>query len=183
MLIIGLIGSKATGKETVAKYIHKKYGGAYYAHSEILDQILDILKLPKSRENEIKLVSLRKMFGPQVLPNALNKKIRSDNADVVVVTGIRFQSEFENIRSYENNKILYIDAPLETRYKWQLSRKEKEDDADISFVQFVNLEKYSETEANIKELGQKADFYIENTGSLEELYEKVDNIIEQIIKK
>ncbi len=181
MKVIGIIGPKAAGKETVAKYLHRKLGGAVYTHSQILDQVLDVLKIPKTRDNEIKLVNLRKIFGPRVLPDALNKKIRDDAPKYAFVTGIRFTSEYENIRSFEKNKIIYVDAPMEARYQRHLERKEKADDSSISFVKFSEMEN-AETEIYIRELGVQADFRIDNSGLLEDLYKKIDNIIEEICR-
>ena len=181
MMVIGIVGPKAAGKETVANYIAGEYKGRAHSHSEILDDILAVLNIPNTRENEIKLVALRKTFGPQVLTNALNKKISAENYPVQVITGIRFDSEFENIRTYEKNAVIFIDAPLEKRYEWQSKRKQKSDDQNMSYEQFMQLEK-RETEVNIIELGKKADFKVENTGSTEQLYVQIDAIMNQILK-
>lgn len=181
MLVIGIIAPKASGKETVARYIAEKYMGKHHSHSEILDDVLDILRIPKSRENEMKLIVLRKTFGPNVLTNALNKKIKNEGVDVQVVTGIRFQSELDNIREYPKNKIIYLDAPLEKRYEWQLTRAEKADDANMTFEHFQELDE-RETERDIKKLGENADYKVSNDGDKDQLFAKIDAVMKEILQ-
>ena len=181
MIVIGIIGAKAAGKDTIARHIAAKYKGNAHAHSEVLEQILRILKLPITRDNAIKLVALRKNFGENVLANALNKRIKNDNSEIEILTGVRFDSELQNIRSYPHNALIYIDAPIETRYLWQTQRKIRSDDSTMSYEEFVKIEK-RETEIHIQELGAQADYTIINEGSLDELYAKVDDIMQEILK-
>ena len=182
MMIIGIIGPKGTGKDTLANYLADKYEGQQHAHSEILYQILQILHLPSTRDNAIKLVKLRNIFGKNALIDALNKRIERDHAELEFITGIRFENEYNNIRSYPTNKIIYISAPVELRFQWQQKRNQRADDASMSFVEFIELEK-RETEIYIKELGNKADYKIENIGSEAELFAAGDKIMQQILNK
>lgn len=179
MKVIGIIGPRIAGKETVAKYIAEKYNAAVHSHSEILDDILKLLELLLSRENEIRLVALRATFGDDVLINALNKRVRSEISGIVVITGIRFQNEFDNIRSYPQNEIISVDASLETRYIWQQNRGDKAGDIGMSFDDFTALD-HRVTEQNISKLMTTADYHIENDGTLEDLHAKIDEIMKNI---
>jgi dephospho-CoA kinase len=180
MMVIGIVGSKASGKDTIARYIENKYSAAIHAHSEILEEILQVLFIPNSRDNTIKLVALRDVFGKDVLINALNKKIKSDQNSMVIVTGIRFENELQNIRNYPNNKIIFVTADLKLRYQRQHERNEKADDAKVSFDKFLEVEN-AVTERNVNTLGGLADYKIENNGSEEELYARVDQILKAIV--
>jgi uridine kinase len=180
MKIIGIIGPKGAGKETIADHIEKKYGAGHHRHSEVLGDLLTILRVPKSRMNKIKLVQLRKVFGENVLINALNKKLDQENRPLQVVTGIRFDNELQNIRNFEQNLVIYIDAPIEKRYEWQKTRKQYEGDEDMGFDEFAKIEQ-EETEIHIQGLGESADHKIENTADLSTLYAKVDEIIKPFL--
>ncbi len=179
MKIIGLVGPKRSGKDTAAEYIEQKYGAKRHAHSEIFVQLLDLLGVEKSRDNIIKLVGLREVFGDDVLINAINKKIQEDNSELEVITGIRFENEFENIKKYPGSILIYIDAPVEKRYKWQLDDNQYSGDSTMSFEEFVEIEKTKETEVHIAELGKKCEYKLLNNGSKEELFSKIDGILEQ----
>jgi dephospho-CoA kinase len=182
MIVIGIIGPKAAGKDTVATYFEYKYGFGHHAHSDVYRDILSILRVPKSRDNLINLVELRKIFGEDVLINALNKRIKAHQSPVQIVTGIRFQNELDNIKTYPQNLILHIDAPIEKRYEYQVERKQNIDDTTMTFEEFVLMEA-RETEKHIQDLAKFADAKIENQGSKEDLYEKAEEILKPLIEK
>lgn len=176
--IIGLVGEKLAGKDTTANYLVKKYGADHFRFTHILDAILEDLDMPISRQNEINLgLGLRKVFGEHALVNAVEKRVKKSWASLIVVNGIRMD-EMDVVRSW-GAKIIYVTAPIETRFERYLTRREKADDASMNFEQFVSQEK-GPTEERIPELGKKADFKIDNIGSLEELYGKADVIIKQL---
>jgi dephospho-CoA kinase len=176
-LILGLIGERFAGKDVVASYLVNHYGADHFRFSHILDDMLKLLNLEISRRNEIDLgMGLRQIFGGQVLGPAIAKKVKESQKSVVVVNGIRMD-EFEVIKTL-GARTIYITAPAEIRFERYQQRREKADDASLNFENFTKQGSEA-TEINIPELGRLADFKIENIGSLEELYWK----IEQILKK
>jgi dephospho-CoA kinase len=180
-LVLGLTGEKLGGKDTVADYLVKSHGAFHVRHSHLLDEILNILGLPVSRRNEIDLgMGLRRTFGEGVLGKAIKKRVEDSTSSLVVMNGIRFQDELENAKTV-NAKIIYVTAPEAIRYERFLRRQEKADDARQTIEQFRQQEQ-EPTEVGIPALGAQADFKIENTGSLEELYKKVDDIVSQLLK-
>lgn len=175
-LILGLIGEKLAGKDTVAEYLVARHKAVHIRHSHVLDEILALLDLPISRRNEIDLgMGLRRVFGDGILGKALAKRVRHTKTSLVVINGIRFTDELENARGL-GAKIIYISAPEEARYARFLKRAEKADDASQTLEQFRSQEK-EPTEVQIPAIGQKADYKIENTGTLEELYTKVEALL------
>jgi dephospho-CoA kinase len=177
-MIIGLVGEKLAGKDTVANYLAEKHGAGHFRFTHILDAILEELYLPLSRQNEIDLgLGLRKIFGEHVLVDALGQRVKKSLSAFRVINGIRMD-EMEVVKTW-GAKIIYITAPIEIRFQRYQTRREKADDALLNFEKFQEQEK-GPTEQRIPELGTKADFKIENTGSLEELYGKVDEIIKKL---
>jgi dephospho-CoA kinase len=178
-LIVALTGEKLGGKDTVAQYLVDRYGAFHVRHSHILDDILKILDMPISRRNEIDMgMSLRRVFGEGTLNPALRKRVSESDANLIVINGYRFQDELANVKSLGAHTV-YITAPEEVRYQRFLQRQEKADDARQTIEQFRQQE-HEPTEVGIPALGAQADFKIENTGTLEELYKKIDNIIDKI---
>lgn len=176
--IIGLIGEKLAGKDETAKRLTRRCGAGHFRFSFLLDQILEILNLPISRRNEIDLgLGLRKIFGGSVLAPAIVKKACESEKKLVVINGIRMD-EFEDIKR-AGAKMVYITAPAETRFARYQKRREKTDDAAMNFEQFVCQEREA-TEVDIPKLGAQADFKIENIGTFEELYLKIDRVMAQI---
>lgn len=175
-IILGLTGEKLGGKDTVAEYLMGKYGAVNIRHSSILDEILSILDMPVSRRNEIDLgMAMRQMFGLGILNRAVAKKVRESTASLVVINGIRFEEELENARAL-GARIVYVTAPSDARFARFLKRQEKADDAMQTREQFDRQE-HEPTEVQIPHLGRLADFRIDNTGTLEQLYKNIDDII------
>ena len=169
---------KDQAKDTTAEYIEeKKYGANVMLILKFLFSFY-LLGVENTRDNVIKMVGLRKVFE-DILINAINKKIKEDNSELEVITGIRFKNEFENIRKYPGSILIYIDAPIEKRYKWQLEDNQYSGDSTMSFDEFVEIEMTKETEVHIAELGKKCEYKLLNNGSKEQLFRQIDKILEQ----
>lgn len=176
-MIIGFVGEKLAGKDTAANYLVGKYNASHFRFTHILDAILEELNLPISRKNEIDLgLNLRAVFGEHVLVNALEQRIKKSMAGFKIVNGIRMD-ELEVVKSW-GAKIIYITAPTELRFERYKQRREKADDAEMNFEDFKKQE-LGPTEAAIPELGKKADFRIDNTGTLAEFQQKLEDILNQ----
>jgi dephospho-CoA kinase len=177
-MIIGLVGEKLAGKDTIANYLVEKYGADHFRFTHILDAILEELGMPISRQNEIDLgLGLRKIFGEHVLVSALEKRVKKSRAKMIAVNGIRMD-EADIVKSW-GAKIIYVTAPADVRFGRYKNRHEKADDAQMNLEQFIRQEQ-GPTEIRIPELGRGADFRIDNIGSLDELYKKVDDIINKL---
>jgi dephospho-CoA kinase len=175
-LIIGLVGEKLSGKDTIAAYLAEKYGAVNMRYSNILDDILTTLDQPLSRTNETELaLSLRMLFGNGVLAPALKKRAMNSDAPIVVLNGIRMQDEIADVKSY-GAKVVYVTAPEEVRYQRFLLRREKADDGRETLAEF-RAQQLKATETSIPSVGTQADYHINNIGSLENLHQAVDEII------
>lgn len=181
-MILAFIGEKLGGKDAVTKYLIENHNAVQVKYSEVLDEILEILDIERSRKNETALaMGLRDLFGKDVLVPALKNKISKLSSPLIIMNGVRFQEELEAIKDLEV-KSIYITAPQEIRYQRYLKRVEKTDDGTKSFEDFQKEDQNSPTEVNIPGLGSKADHFIDNTGSLEELYSKVDKLLQELNK-
>ncbi|KKQ45403.1 MAG: dephospho-CoA kinase, CoaE, nonfunctional [Candidatus Moranbacteria bacterium GW2011_GWC2_37_8] len=176
-LILGIAGEMGSGKEAVSTYLCEKYGASSRNFSQILKDILERLYLPIMRENFAPLsLALRKTFGEDILAKVMFHDAVDDENDVIVVQGIRRRQDMVFLRELPNFKFIYVDADIETRFERVKNRKEKENDALITFEQFKASHEY-ETEKTILGLKDDADYMIQNNGTYEELYSQIDKII------
>ncbi len=183
MIILGLTGENASGKGTVAEYLVKKYKVKQFRFSKILDDILDRISLPHSRYNESHLaMSLRELFGYDILAQVLTKDIVKEKLKLSLVDGMRFKNEYKLFKTIPGFKLIYVTAPVEMRYEKAKKRGEKPNEDTLTLQQFKKIEKTSRNEKDIPSLGKLADFRIDNTGTKQELYRKVDEIMKQIKK-
>lgn len=179
-LVLGILGEKFAGKDAAANYLVAKHHAAHFRFSHILDDILGLLALPVSRKNEIALgLGLRQIFGGQVLGPAIIQRVQSSDKALVVVNGLRMD-EVAALQQL-GARIVYVTAPAELRFERYQQRREKTDDGSMDFAAFLEQEK-GPTEVGIPALGESADFKIENTGSLEDLYGQLEGVLAKLHK-
>lgn len=175
-IYIGLVGEKGGGKETFVHMLtglmaHKTIG--HIKSSDLLAKTLKLWNLELTRSNlqEMAIV-LDKGFGHGTVTHGVYEKMKNDASDIVIFDGIRWKSDVEMLRMFENNMLVYITAPLETRYTRTTIRREKMDEALATMEQFVQEENVA-TEIEIQDISKGADITIVNDGTLEDLHEKV----------
>jgi dephospho-CoA kinase len=178
-LILAICGDKLGGKDTVTKYLSEKYGAEQIRYSDILNELLSILGLPNSRENNIRIATaLRQEFGAGILNYALGERIKKSGAEFIILNGYRFPEELTALKEI-GAITLYVTAPENLRYQRFMQRKEKADDAQQTLAQFQEQEQ-APTEVHIKQLGAQADYKIGNTGSLEDLHQQIDQLMSKL---
>jgi len=180
-LVIGLSGKIGSGKGTVAEHICEKYGAEQFLFSKILADILDRVYLPKTRKNLQKLGKvLRSEFGKGVIVEAFEKDISGSKTEIKIVDGIRYANEVLMLRKNENNILIYVTAPLETRYERCLKRSEKGEDM-VTFEEFRRADVRA-TESELGQIKNRADYVVDNLGSIQDLKEKIDEIMSKTLK-
>lgn len=179
-LLIGLVGEKGSGKETFGRLFQELLPDKKVDHirfSDLLKETLNSWDISTTRENLQKLaVVMKDGFGPETLSHAIYEKLLKSGADIVLLDGVRWKSDEELTRRFNNNLMVYITADLMIRYERLKKRKEKEDEEDTSFEQFMKEEK-TENELLIPVIGGRADIKIENNGSFEEYKQKISEFI------
>jgi len=179
-VVIGIIGPIGSGKSTASEYICSRYNAKRHVFSDILGDILDRLYLPRKRENLQELgIALRKAFGENILANVMEEDIKKSGSRVILLDGIRYESEAMMVKKFKKGNILFIDADEKTRFERAMKRGEK--DEKQSYEEFLKVQKKA-TEAHIQEMKKLADFVLENSSTQEELYKRIDEIMKSLLK-
>lgn len=174
-MIIGLIGRKGSGKGAVAKILGNEPGTVVYRMSDVLRNIADILGIDQTRSNLIELSEvLRKSFGENIIATAMVKKIKEDASDLIVIDGIRRQADLDGFHELDMT-LVNVTAPLDIRFERVRSRGDNDRD-EMTRKDFERLES-APTELSIGEIERQAAITIENTGTLDELMEKIRAVL------
>lgn len=176
-LIIGIIGEKCSGKSVVFTYLKRKKGVFSARTSDVLHDILVRLSLdPKDRRNELLLAeALRSTFGADILPRACMADPRAAKNRIVAIEGIRRLRELAPLQHMRRFRLLYVTAPVELRWRRaQKRRVNARHDDRVSLAEYRRIEREYVTEREIPRMGRMADATIENTGTRQELFRKVD---------
>jgi uridine kinase len=182
-LILGVAGEMGSGKGVIAKYVVLEHKGNMHRFSTMLRDVLQRMYIEESRDNIAKLsLMLRQNFGEEVFANTMYHDTQNDQHDIVVIDGIRRMADITYLKQLPNFKFIYVDADLETRYKRVVGREENENDAKKTLDEFKRDQEL-ESETQIRDLKNYADYVIENGGAFQDLYKRIDEIINENIAK
>lgn len=178
-LIIGITGEIACGKGTITKHLVEEHGAFSHRFSSMLRDVLDRLYIDQTRENIATLsLILRKNFGEDIMAKTMMKEVERDQHDIVVIDGVRRLADIKYMQKLPHFKLVYIDAKPQIRYERLTHRRENTDDATKTFEEFMSDE-HLESEEQIRDLKNYADFVIDNDGDYVNLYAQVEKIIKE----
>lgn len=181
-LILGIAGEMGSGKGTIAKYLTLEHAGNTHRFSTILRDVLDRIHVEQSRDNLQSLSTiLRKKFGEDILAKAIYHDTQKDGKNLVIIDGVRRMSDIAYLRELSYFKLIYVKAEIEKRYERIAKRGENSDDGKKTFEEFKK-DQEKESESQINNLMDYADYIIDNNGTFEDLYKQIDDIIEENLK-
>lgn len=179
-IILGFVGQIASGKGTACKYLQEKYSAATYRFSTMLRDVLDRLYLAQSRENMQKISQiLRLNFGDDLLAKVIANDVKKEANIIIGIDGVRRFPDIKYLQEIPGFKLVYIKTDQRLRYERIIKRAENTDDVQKTFEQFQEDEK-QEAEKHILEVANDADFTVVNDGVQEDLFNQLDNIINQL---
>lgn len=179
-LIIGIVGEKGSGKDTVANYLEKKYGAKNISFAQPLNDILRRLHLQKNRSNQINLfLGLQQAFGSDILIRTLMVDAKKYQHKILVFSNIRRWPEYEVLKKMKKIILWYVTADAKIRYQRTKLRKEKSGENRFTFRQFM-AEHKKPTEIYIPKIAKKTNFTITNNSTRLELYQEINKIFNQV---
>lgn len=201
-ILIGVMGKARTGKDTVANYLSRHYENddsqPWVKRLALADMVKDVafrvFNLPKDifytdsyKELPIKdfgndLLTPRKLaqlvgtegfrevFGGQVWISSLHHRIANSGyvGEAVVVPDIRFPEEAEWV-ARQGGILIYL---------------ERDDAAEVSAHSSEDLMSYAETILHLQGVPTEwTAVHIENNGSVQELYDKIEKQVVPLLLK
>lgn len=138
--ILGLAGTFASGKDTLAHYLVREYNYHHISTSDMVRQ--EALKERGSIERPVLhevANQLRHTHGAGVMVDLAIKTFAAklqerDDYDGLVVSGLRSLGEAKAIKA-AGGTLVFIDAPLEVRYERMVSRK-RDDETRLTLEEF-----------------------------------------------
>lgn len=177
-MIIGLAGTFGAGKDTVADYLVNK-GFQHISLSDII-----------SEEAEKRGVSLDGRDAKRIFSDGLanewgregfaKKALERKNKPNMVISSIRKAEEVDLLKKQNDFTLLFIDTDISIRVNRMKARGRGDEknltDEELSAKE--DLEMSGKGSQNIGYCKEKADILVDNTGSFEDLYRKIDAIVE-----
>ncbi|MEM1577462.1 MAG: deaminase [Candidatus Pacearchaeota archaeon] len=185
MVIVGVTGLNAAGKDTFANYLTKK---SFY-HISLSDILRDIAKkrnIKITRENLIKIGNeIREKYGPSILAQlALEKANKEAFGQHLVISSIRNIYELNYLERQKNFILVAIIADVKTRYERYCKNPHA---GFMSFEKFVELEEQEKSDKpeaqQLHLVLERAKVKIINDSTLENFYKKIDRFLQDFIPK
>jgi len=175
-MIIAIIGTNCSGKETAANYLVKK-GYEHFSLSDIIREELTKKGLDHSRKNLFNMGNeLRRKFGNNILALRALKRIKNPNT---VISSIRHPREIAELKKQKNLFLIAVDAPIELRFERSLKRAKPGEEK--TFEAFKNQELDESTERKglqqVRKCIKMVDILIINDKTIDDLYKKIDDAI------
>jgi len=171
--LIGLAGTFAGGKDTLAQYLVREFG---YTHVSTGDMVREIARQKYgSIERPILAKTadeLRHEKGAGVLVQ--EAIARHAETDKLIVSGIRSLGEVKTLRDH-HGVLVFVDADPKIRYERMISRQ-RDSETKLIFAEFLANEQKelhsgdSDADFNIAKIRDTADIILDNSSSENELF-------------
>lgn len=174
--IIGVTGENGSGKGSFSDSLITQLKSSKVSKIKFSDVLFSTLKnwnIDTTRNNLQNLaIIMDKQYGVGSVTRAAQVAIKKNPAEIIIVDGVRWESDVQMIRSFKNNALVYVTADPKVRYERMRKRGEKVGENILTYKQFLDEEKAG-TETQIKKIGKLADFKIENNGTPQALNSQV----------
>ena len=183
MIIIGITGTLGAGKGTIVDFLTKNKGFKHFSARALIVEEIEKRGLENNRDNMVVVANdLRNKYGSGYVAEELFKRALGLGSNAVIES-LRAVGEVELLRGKENFVLLAVDANPKTRYE-RISQRGTTTDS-VSFEKFLadeekEMESTDPNKQNLRGCINMADFVIENSGTIEELNEKIEEILKII---
>lgn len=181
--IIGLAGSFAAGKDSLAHFLEDKYTIKHISTSDIVREVA--LEKYSSMERPILYKTaneIRDAEGTGALgQRALDRydDFKEEFPGGVCVSGFRAWGEAEVIRQ-RGGVIVFVDAPAEVRYQRTISRA-RDGEVQSTFEEFLAREAKENGGVNkdysIVSIKDHADIVLDNSGDIEQFLKQASQLL------
>lgn len=183
-IILGFVGKLGAGKGTAIDYLVEKHG--FYSSScsdRIREEIVrQGLEITRERLQEIG-GKLREELGPAVLAIKTWEMLLSKEIEKAAIDSIRGLPEVEYLKTLPNFYLIAIEADPKIRFE-RITKRQRESDPQ-TWEDFFRAEErdLNKDGRNIDACIAAADFHIGNEGTTDELYKKVEEVLDKIFAK
>lgn len=173
-MIIGIVGTIGSGKGMVAEYLTQK-GFSHVGISKLLSD--EAIKQGRERNR----ITFRKIANElrKESPTALvARALGVSSQGRLVVESLHTVPEVKYVQ--EKGFVVAVDAPRASRIERILKRGEPKDalpNEKLLEEELLEMNSPNRNENNLTDAIRAADVHVENSGTPEELYEKIDGIL------
>ena len=178
-MIVGVTGTNGAGKGTVVDYLVQEKGFIHHSAREFLLEEIRTRGMPENRDSLRHVANdLRKQHGHEHVAGTLHARAKEHGKDAVIES-IRSTAEADLLKA-DGVFLIAVDADKHIRYDRAVTRGSMTD--KVTFEEFCHQEdrEMSSTEPwdmNVFGVMAIADARIDNSGTLDELHAKIEEVL------
>lgn len=175
-MIIAAVGKNASGKDYFLEFISKEFGIPLLSIGDVVRELADAEGLEKTRENLHKMsAKYMGLYGQDFFPKKLIEKIKSMGTENVLVSGIRPPSDVEKFKEAFGEDFFLVAIVVESdRLRYERTRARGTARDNVTFEQFLELDKHEEEMFNTSKTMGMADYtFVRGNYSDEEYHELI----------
>lgn len=183
-MILGIAGTLGAGKGTVVEFLISK-GFTHYSSSDLLIEILKERDETVDRDGMNRVANELRATNPAGVPAENYARYEADDGESdVIFESLHSVPEADFIRSI-GGIVLGVTADPDIRYDRVVARGSVKD--DITKEKFIEQQAREEqgtddvNKSNIFAILKDADFVITNNGTLEELEQQVNAVLQKLV--
>jgi len=181
MRIVGAVGQIGSGKDTVVNYIAAKCSILIISIGDIAREIAKSRGLSPTRQNLQQITEEHyQRFGKTYFIEETTKRIKDAGYKKVLITGIRAPTDVTTLKKLFHNDFILICVIAHERKRFQRLKSREEARDPKTWQEFLAQDRNEEKIFQVSESCELADYAIENNGTLEELLQKIDSVLEEI---
>jgi len=180
-IFLGLIGPIASGKGFAGKHLEKKYGFKRIVMGDLIRAVARKKHVKPTREHLRKFQKeYTRKYGRDYFINLAIEKGRKSGRKKVIIDGIRYPEQAKQAKKKAHTILILFNASPEIRFKREKERGRA--GHPETFKDFKRQEKKEWKVFNFKKTIKYADYTINNSGTPQQLYQKVDALMKKILK-
>jgi dephospho-CoA kinase len=175
---IATVGPIGSGKDTVIEYVSKSYGIPMISIGSIVADVARHEGIEPTRNN-LHIITERfiRLHGPRFFSKEVFRRASICNGRYLAIAGLRYPRDVAVLkRLFRKLTVVYVrTSKPEVRFERLKRRMEPRDPK--TFQEFAAQDEKEIKMFDLEKTLQMSDFVVENDGTLEELYQKIDALI------
>ena len=174
-MIIAAVGKNASGKDYFLDFISKEFGVPLLSIGDVARELAEEEGLEKTREN-LHYISHKYMskYGQDFFPKRLIEKIKGMGDTNVLVSGIRPPSDVEKFKEAFGEDFFLVAIVVESdRLRYERTRARGTARDNVTFEQFLELDKHEEELFNTSKTMSMADYSFIRGDFSDEVYHEM----------
>lgn len=179
---IAFVGSIGSGKTEACKLLGQEFDYSVLPTGHLVAELTGCPQVPQIRRKEFcehayKLISSH--TGPEILANAIYKKLSESKKQHFVIDGLRQTRTFEILKKKLKGKLtlVYVDTMIDNAYDFLRQRESEE----LSLSEFADLVRHP-VEREVEDFASLANIVIYNYGTRECYIDRVRDFFREELK-